>query len=216
MLVRDCMTRNPITVRPSGDPLAALAVLNAGRFRHLPVTEEDGTLVGIVARADLELFLSQAGSPGVMKRQHRIDQVMLREVATVTPDCPIEEAAAMMVRRKVGSLPVIEDNRVAGIITETDLFERFAAALSGSPGSVRLTVQLSDTPGQLAELAGRIARAQGNITSMVAFTAGEQGRQNITLRVAGVASETLVAAVEGMEGAEVLGVLGRRDSGEGR
>ena len=214
MLVRDCMTRNPITVRPSGDPLAALAVLNAGRFRHLPVTEEDGTLVGIVARPGLEMFLAQAGSPGVMKRQHRIDQMMTRTVATVWPDCPLEEAASLMVRLKVGSLPVVEDNRVVGIITETDIFKQFAAVLSGSPGSVRLTVQLSDVPGQLAELAGRIARAQGNISSMVTFTAGRPGRQNITLRVEGIASEVLLGTLEGMVGVEVLGVPGRQESSE--
>ena len=214
MLVRDCMTRNPITVRPSGDPLAALAVLNAGRFRHLPVTEDDGTLVGIVARPGLEMFLAQAGSPGVMKRQHRIDQMMTRTVATVWPDCPLEEAASLMVRLKVGSLPVVEDNRVVGIITETDIFKQFAAVLSGSPGSVRLTVQLSDVPGQLAELAGRIARAQGNISSMVTFTAGRPGRQNITLRVEGIASEVLLGTLEGMVGVEVLGVPGRQESSE--
>ena len=88
-------------------------------------------LAGIVDRDNLELFLSKAGSPGVAKRQHRIDQVMVRDVVTVPPDCPLEEAATRMVTHKVGSLPVVEAGRLVGIITETDVFREFAAALGG-------------------------------------------------------------------------------------
>ena len=102
------MTRDPVTVRPGSDPLAGMMLLRSGRFRHLPVVDSDGRLAGIVDRDDLELFLSSAGSPGVAKRQHRIDQVMVRQVVTAPPDCPLEEAAARMVAHKIGSLPVVE------------------------------------------------------------------------------------------------------------
>jgi acetoin utilization protein AcuB len=190
MFVRDCMTRDPVTVRPESDPLAAVALLKCGDFRRLPVVDKDGRLVGIV-----EIFLSHAESPGVMKRQHRVDQVMIRNVTTVSPDCPLEEAARLMVEHKIGSLPVEEDGRVVGIITETDIFRQLAAVLGGGTGSLRLTVQVPDVPGQLAELASRIAQVSGNISSVVAYKADRPERINITLRVEGADKKTVLETV---------------------
>jgi acetoin utilization protein AcuB len=204
MFVRDCMTRDPVSVRPESDPLAGMALLKSGGFRHLPVVDADGRLVGIVVRADLESFLSKAGSPGVIKRQHRVDQVMTREVVRVAPDCPLEEAATLMVGHKIGSLPVVEEEQLVGIITETDIFRQFAAVLGGGTDSLRLTVQVDDTPGQLAQLAGRIAQVNGNISSVVAYAADQPERINFTLRVEGADRETVLGAVSGLAGLDVL------------
>lgn len=206
MLVRDCMTHDPITVRPESDPMAASMVLKFRGFRHLPVVDVDGNLVGIVDRADLELFLSEAGSPGIMRRQHRMDQVMTRAVVTVRPDCPLEEAARLMVEHKIGSLPVVEGEQLVGIITETDIFEQFAAVLGGGTDSLRLTVQVADTPGQLAELASRIAGVSGKISSVVAYAADQPERINVTLRVEGADRETVLGAVSGLASLDVLHV----------
>ena len=204
MLVQDCMTRNPISIRPESDPVAAIGLLKAGGFRHLPVLDSQGTLVGIVDRTDMETFLSKAGSPGVMKRNHRVDQVMSRNVISVAPTCPLEEAASLMVKHKIGSLPVLEEGRLVGIITETDIFSRFAAILGGGTSSLRITVQVDDRPGQLAEVAGRIASINGNITSVVAFSSGRPQRMNFTFRVQGVDEEMLLNVVSSVNDLEIL------------
>jgi acetoin utilization protein AcuB len=204
MLVQDCMTRNPISIRPESDPVAAIGLLKAGGFRHLPVLDENQRLVGIVDRTDMEMFLSKAGSPGVMKRNHRVDQLMSRNVVSVAPTCPLEEAASLMVKHKIGSLPVLEGEKLVGIITETDIFSRFAAILGGGTNSLRLTVQVDNIPGQLAEVAGRIAGVSGNITSVVAFDAGNPQRMNFTLRVQGVDEAVLLEAVSSVQGLKVL------------
>jgi len=212
MFVRDCMTRNPVTVRPESDPLAAVSLLKSGGFRRLPVIDEAGELVGIVTRHDLEVFLSKAGSPGVIKRQHRVDQVMGCDVVVVSPDCPLEEAASLMVKHKIGSLPVVEDGQLVGIITETDIFSQFATVLGGGTGSLRLTVQVPNVPGQLAELAGRIARLGGNICSVVAFAAERPERINITLRIEGVGRQAVLEAVSDQAELEVLHVWGGEET----
>jgi acetoin utilization protein AcuB len=198
------MTPDPITVRPESDPLAGMALIKSCGFRHLPVVESDGGLVGIVDRADLELFLSGVESPGVVRRQHRMDQAMTRDVVSVPPDCPLEEAATLMVKHKIGSLPVVEAGQVIGIITETDIFKQFAAVLGGGSHSVRLTVQVADVPGQLARLAGRIAQVNGNICSVVAYAADQPERIKLTLRVEGADRETVLGAVSGLEGLDLL------------
>lgn len=204
MLVRDCMTKNPVTVRPESDPMAAGMVLKYRGFRHLPVLDAEGRLVGIVDRTDLEQFLAKAGPPSVLKRQHRVEQVMTREVVTVAPDCPIEEAASEMVKHKIGSLPVVEDGILVGIITETDIFKQFAAALGGGTSSLRLTVQVDNVPGQFAQLASRIAQVNGNIISVVTYPAETPARINLTLRVEGVERETVLGAIADLPGLEVL------------
>ena len=206
MFVRDCMTCDPVTVRPESDPLAAVALLKCGGFRRLPVVDAEGRLVGIVAHNDLTVFLSKAGSPGVIKRQHRVDQVMSREVMAATPDCPLEEAASLMVEHKIGSLPVVEEGRLVGIITETDIFRQFAAVLGGGTDSLRLTVQVPNVPGQLAELSSRIAQVGGNISSVVAYDADQPKRINITLRVDGTDRETVLEAVSGQFRLDVIHV----------
>jgi acetoin utilization protein AcuB len=213
MFVRDYMTRDPVTVRPESDPLAAVALLKCGGFRRLPVVDAEGKLVGVVTRNDLEIFLSKAGSPGVLKRRHRVDQVMKHEVVTVALDCPLEEAASLMVGHKIGSLPVMEEGQVVGIITETDIFKQFAGVLGGGTGSLRLTVQVPHVPGQLAELASRIARVDGNISSIVAYGADRGGQINITLRVEGTRQEKVLDAISGQAGLQVLHVWGAEGSG---
>jgi acetoin utilization protein AcuB len=195
MYVREFMTRKPVTVRPDSDPAAAMALLRYGGFRHLPVIDAQDRLVGIVSRKDLEMFLSTATSPGVVKRHHRIDQVMIREVITTGPECPLEEAANQMVTHKISSLPIMEGDRLIGIITETDIFNEFAAVLGGGTASLRLTVQMPNIPGQLADLASRIARVQGNITSVVAYNPPEPERINIVLRVEGSSREAVLEAI---------------------
>lgn len=204
MFVRDIMTRNPITLRPESDPLAAIGLMNVAGFRHLPVLDTEGRLVGIVGRTDVELFLSKAGSPGVIKRNHRVDRLMKRDVVFVTPDCPLEEAATLMVNNKIGSLPVVEDGCLVGIITETDVFKRFAAILGGGTDSFRLTVQLDNIPGQFAELATRIARVNGNISCVVTYPTDQPGRINTMLRVEGVDRQTVLAVLGDLPGLEVL------------
>jgi acetoin utilization protein AcuB len=143
-----------------------------------------------------------------MKRQHRVDQVMTRQVTTVTPDCPLEEAASLMVERKIGSLPVVEDGRVVGIITETDVFSQFAAVLGGGTHSLRLTVQVPHVPGELAKLAGHIAYVGGNIASVVAYDAGQPEWIKFVLRVEDASRETILGSLSGKAGIEVLHVWG--------
>ena len=206
MFVRDCMTPDPITVRPESDPMAAMMVLRSYGFRHLPVLDKDGSLVGIVDRAGLRQFLSEAGSPSVQKRQHYVEQVMTRDVVTVPPDCPLEEAASLMVKHQIGSLPVLERGRLVGIITETDIFKQFVAALGGGTETIRLSVQLKNIPGQIASLANQIAQVNGNILSLVTYPARQPGRINLTLRIEGANCEVIQQVIEDLAEAELLNI----------
>lgn len=213
MFVRDVMTPNPITVRPDSDPLAGIAICKSGGVDRLPVVDQDGRLVGIVTENDLKLFLSTAPSPGVIQRQHRVEQVMRTPVIAVQPDYPLEEAARMMIQHGIGGLPVVDGERLVGLITRADIFAQFARALGADTDLIRLTVRVPDRPGELAKLAGRIAQEGGNICSVVSHCVESCGWMNLTLRVAGVERDRLLEAIRRDPAVEILSVW-MREPGE--
>lgn len=132
-LVRDWMTPNPITVN-SRTPLPdAHQLMMTHRIRRLPVVD-DGVLVGIVTRGDIRgAQPSEATSLSIYEIHYllsrlTVGQIMSRPVITVTPDMTIQAAAALMLKHKIAGLPVVEDGRVVGIITESDIFRMVAQA----------------------------------------------------------------------------------------
>lgn len=204
MLVRDRMTPNPTTVRPNSDPLAAQMLLRYNNFRRLPVVDASGQLVGIVTDSDLDLFLATAPSPGVVKRQHRIDQVMTSPVITVSPKYPLEEAAELMLKHKIGCVPVVEGRQLVGIITRDDILAQLVEALGSGVSSFRITVQVPDRPGQFAQVATKIAELNCNIASVISARAGD--RVNLTMRIQGIECEACIPAIRGLAEIDVLHV----------
>ena len=198
MLVQDCMTANPIKVHPESDPLAALGLCKSAHIRRLPVVNAEDQIVGLVTRNMLEQFLARAPSPGVMKRQHSIEQVMVSPVLTVAPDYPLEEAARLMVTHKIGSLPVVDQGKLIGIITETDIFKQFVEILGGQAAATRLTVDVPDTPGALAKVVNVIAALQGNICSVVLTPGAAPLTRSATLWIQGLDRDTLSTVIQAL------------------
>ncbi len=204
MFVRDCMTTNPISVHPESDPLAALGLCKSAHIRRLPVVNADGQVVGIVTRNMLELFLSTAPSPGIMKRQHNVEQVMAGPVVTVSPAYPLEEAARLMVVHKIGSLPVVENGRLVGIITETDIFKQFVEILGGQAQAIRETVDVPDTPGTLAKVVDVVAALRGNIRSVILSPCAEPGCRSVTLWIEEIDRAALTEAIQNIAEVRLL------------
>jgi len=207
VFVRDCMTHRPVTLRPDSDPLAGVAICKSGKFRHLPIVDAEGRVLGVVSRADLELFLSKSESPGVMKRQHRVDQVEIREVPLLGPDYPLEEAASLMVEHRTSCLPVVKDGQLVGIVTETDLFKALLEVFSGQRKGIRLTALTPNLKGTLGVISTAIAEVRGDILSLNVFEGTAPDNRGLTVKVADASLEELVEAVEPM----VLEILDVRE-----
>ena len=136
MRVSDVMTRNVETISAAAPAHAAIGRMVTRKVRHLPVVDQLGSLVGVVTDRDLRHHLF---SPGVFERIGRVSsdellkavtvkQVMSSPPISVRADDHLETAARLMVECKIGSLPVVEGDRVMGIITETDLLRRIVIA----------------------------------------------------------------------------------------
>ena len=137
MMVRDWMTREVSSVRRNDKLSIADDVMRLGRIRHMPVLDDHSDdLVGIVSQRDLfRGALAGALGYGHHAQQQVMDTLVIKEImstdpVTTTPDTPLTDAARLMLERKVGCLPVVEDGRLIGILTESDVL-RFAVEHAG-------------------------------------------------------------------------------------
>ena len=202
MLVRERMTANPVIIHPDTTFEDALRLVREKKVRRLPVVDKQGRLVGIVAERDL-LYASPspATSLSVFEIHYLLSKLQVRDLMTkrviaVGEDCPLEDAACIMVEHKIGSLPVLRGDQLVGIITETDIFRTMAQALGESVQCLRVMVRVPDAKGQLAKLASEVARLGGDIRSLVTMVGVESKQGEITMKVAGVQRDDLVSALE--------------------
>lgn len=201
MLVRDYMSQPPIVISPKTPISDALKMMRERMIRRLPVVDPAGRLIGIVSDRDLlHAEPSPATSLSIWEITYllgriTVEQVMTRDVLTVGPNAPLEEAAQILVDRKIGGLPVVEADRVIGVITETDIFRVFALLLGAHEGGTGVTATVIDRPGLLADLTGATARAGGDITAIVTYPADGGSKTAVFMKVKGVSTEQLTAAL---------------------
>ena len=202
MLVGERMTHPVLTITPDVPVQDALVRMRKDKVRRYPVTDKRGKLVGIVTDSDLlNASPSEATTLSVWEinsllAKITVERVMARQVITVTEDATIEEAARIMAAKKVGGLPVIHNDRLVGIITETDLFNVFLEMLGARTTGVRVTVEVPDSPGKLHELTGAIKNLGGNINGLGAIQGESSETRQVTLKVVGVSLEDLHKAIQ--------------------
>jgi CBS domain-containing protein len=122
--VREVMTPAPVTIAPEAPLAAALAMMRQHEIRHLPVVDVDGRFVGIVTDRDLrQASFARFRSLTQGARDILVQDVMTCGVVTIDPGATIARAASVMFERRIGSLPVVENGQIAGILTERDLLK---------------------------------------------------------------------------------------------
>jgi len=136
MIVADLMTSRPLTVRPTDTLQVAQGIMEVGRFRQLPVVD-DGKLVGIITDRDLRQHVGQLNHT-------RVNAVMSTHPFSVHPSTQVEHAVHMLIANRVGSLPVVDNGDLVGIITATDMLHALEAFLGrADDGSVRIDLDLA-------------------------------------------------------------------------
>jgi acetoin utilization protein AcuB len=170
MFVRDRMSSPAVTVRANTPFQDALKLMRDHQCRRLPVVNKQGKLVGIVSERDLlHAAPSSATSLSIWEVQYlltkiQIKEIMTKDVVTTAPDTPLEDAARLMVTRKIGGLPVVDKHDgVVGIITETDIFETFVEMFAGGQAELRLTLEVPERKDVLSMLSSAIFELGGSI-----------------------------------------------------
>lgn len=200
MFVKSRMTIDPIVVEENTPILEAGELMRKHHIQRLPVVRGE-RLVGIVTEMDLlKVSPSSATTLSIFELNYlltkiRTGEAMTKNPATISPDATVEEAVLLMRDRDVGGLPVVDDEKLVGIITESDIFDAFIDLMGLRYTGTRLTIDLEDRIGAIAEISD-IIRAQGvNIISMATFHQ-PSGSGEIVLRLDLRETGTLIGSLE--------------------
>lgn len=212
MLVKDRMTRNPITVTPDTTHKQAAELMREHNIHHLPVVSKEGKVVGIVVEEDL---LAAQPSPATtlsiyeihyLLSRLKLKDIMSHPVYSTTPDCPLEEAARLMLENGIGCLPIMENDTMVGIITDTDIFQSLVAILGGGREGSRFTLHLPNRPGGLAQVAKTVADAGGNIISVTTWYRADDNKAYITIKEQGANYPALKQALDNLAEVDVVDI----------
>ncbi len=201
MLVKDWMSKNPITITDETSMMKAIHLMKQNRFRRLPVLQE-GRLVGIVSDRDLkEASPSKATTLDVHELYYllselQVKDIMTRDPITVAPDDTVEHAAQVMLENTISGVPVVDDQEeVVGILTQSDVFRAFMHITGILQGGVQFALRLEDKPGLIKEVVD-LLRSKGArfVSLLTSYTSAQEGYRDIYLRVKNLSPEAIEAA----------------------
>ena len=210
MRVSQRMTPNPITVSLTTTHRDAADLMRRHHIRRLPVVDHERRLLGIVTQTDI---LNTSPSPATtlsiyeiytLLDQLKVEQFMTSPAFAVDEDCAIADAAQFMIQNTIGALPVVKDDRIVGIITETDIFRTFVEILGGGEVGASFDVRAEHKKGTLAAVAKATADAGGNIVSLTTFHAADPEHAVISVKERGADVPLLKRALESIDHIEIL------------
>lgn len=191
MFVADWMTRKVITITPESSVSEAVKLMKEKKIKHIPVTRDE-RLKGIISDRDIREFSpSKATSLDVYELHYllattKVKELMKTRVFTTTADTPVEEAAMNMYDRDIGSLPVIDDGKVVGIISDRDIFRVLVDITGVRHGGHRIAVTVEDRAGSVREVADIIRKYGFSLQSILtSYEKVLKGYRNVVIRCSG-------------------------------
>jgi acetoin utilization protein AcuB len=183
MNVAKRMKRNPVFVDEGDSMKKAMDLLKEHEIRHLPVLKDGEKLVGILSERDIkQASPSPATALEIREIYYLLDKVKVKQIMTRRPysissTAPIEEAALIIREKKIGCLPVVDDGKLVGILTETDIIDAFIEGMGVNGPGYRIELVLQNRPGKLLELLKLLKDFEANVVSVA--TAAHEDPQKI-------------------------------------
>ncbi|MDD4689551.1 MAG: CBS and ACT domain-containing protein [Eubacteriales bacterium] len=187
MFVKNKMVSNPFTISPDQTIPDAHEIMVKNEVKRLPVMK-NGKLVGVVSKDDIERYSPtkatslSVGEITYLLSKTKISSVMTKEIHSISPDALLEEAVVLMRTNDVSFLPVVEGDKLVGIITASAIFDAFIELSGFKAHGTRLTIESNDVPGMMSKLTSIIAEFDANITN-VAVYGGTQGKSTIVIGI---------------------------------
>lgn len=189
--LRERIQRKPIIISPDASFFEARNLIHEKGIRHLPVVDKNNKLVGIVTDRDIrQAAPSDATLLSVQELNYLLGKLKVSafmtpkdKLITITPDALIEEAVQLMHDHKIGSLPVVEGEKLYGIFTETDVLDHFVDIFGFKQKGTRLTLALEDKPGTLLEVLQVFKKHNANVISIVTPSFMVEGKRIAAIRI---------------------------------
>lgn len=206
MIIRDVMIKDPICVTENTSVTEAKQIMNTKKISKLPVLDSSKRLVGIITKNDIvKVSPSQATTLDMYEISSLLSKLtcgkfMTKKVITVEETEVVEQAARILADNNIGCLPVVKDDVIVGIVTESDLFELFVSMFGARENGIRANFSMKDNPGELEKVISEVSKENGNIVSLVTRESKEVGQRRITLKVSGLSIELMKNIIEGCGG----------------
>lgn len=191
MFVSDWMTRKVHTITPESSISDAVMLMKEKKIKHVPVVRDD-KLRGIVSDRDIRQFSpSKATSLDVYELHYllastKAKEMMKTTVFTTTSETPVEEAAMVMYDNFIGCLPVVENGKLAGIISDRDIFRALVDITGVRHGGHRISLSVEDRPGSVREVADIIRKHGFGLQSILtSYEKMARGQRNVVIRANG-------------------------------
>ncbi|OGP89304.1 MAG: hypothetical protein A2157_10375 [Deltaproteobacteria bacterium RBG_16_47_11] len=211
--IKEMMRKNPITINSDASFYEARALIRDKGIRHLPVVDREGHLVGLVTDRDIrEAAPSVATTLSVHELHYLLGKLKVSafmtpkdKLITISSATMIEEAVQLMHDHKIGCLPVVDGNKLVGLITETDVLALFVDLFGLTMQGTRLTLALEDKPGTLHNVLGIIGKHNVNLLSVVTPTFKVNGQRVVAIRIQTHEYDDIVKELE-KSGHQVLSI----------
>ena len=211
MIIKDVMTKNPVCVDENTPITEAKQMMLKNGFGKLPVLNSSKKLVGIVTKNDIaKASPSEATTLDMYEISYLLSKLtcgkcMTKKVLTVSENEVVEEAAKIMIDNEIGCVPVVENDVVVGIVTESDLFQLFTNMFGARYKGVRANFYMQDKPGQLAGFAAKVAEAKGNLIAIVTRESEKTGTRRVTVKVTDISLDAMKSILS-ESGAELIDI----------
>lgn len=189
--MREKIQKNPITISPEASFFEARNLIHEKGVRHLPVVDKNNKLMGIVTDRDIrQASPSDATLLSVQELNYLLGKLKVSgfmtprsKLITITPDTLIEEAVQLMHDHKIGCLPVVENENLYGIFTETDALDHLVDIFGMKRKGTRLTIALEDKPGTMLGILDILKKHNINIISIVSPSFMVEGKRITAIRL---------------------------------
>ncbi|MCR3922922.1 MAG: acetoin utilization AcuB family protein [Firmicutes bacterium] len=184
MFIKDIMKTQLITLREDALIGEALQLMNKNRIRHLPIVDEKQGIVGIVSDRDI-----REASPSSLEQTHDrflhfpVGEIMTKNVVTGSPLDSIEDVAASFYEYKISCLPITQNEKLIGIVTETDLLCVFIELTGAHQPGCRIEVRVDNSAGMLSDVTAIIAKLQINIISVFVYPDTDENFKVLVIRM---------------------------------
>ena len=197
MIIERRKTKNPVTIYPEASVVEASDLMKKEKVHRLPVLDKDKNLVGVISEKDI-LFAtpSPASSLSIHEMAYLLSKLTVKKImsknpVTISKDTPVEEAARLMVDQDLSCLPVVEDGKLIGIVSKSDMFKILLELFGARHFGVRLSFLVDDKPGTIALVSRAISDAGYDIISFGTFMGTDPSNAICTIKVQGCTKEEL-------------------------
>ena len=172
MIVANRMKSAPVWIDEEESMKKAMDLLKEHEIRHLPVLKDEQKLVRILSERDIKQASPSSATALEIREifylldKIKVRQIMTRRPYTVSSMTPIEEAALIIREKKIGCLPVVDNGKLVGIITETDILDAFIEGMGVNGPGYRMELVLPNLPGKLLELLKLLKDFDANVVSL--------------------------------------------------